>query len=273
MLTDLGQSPNIMDPEELRSYYATLNISSAHFGNVLSTRRFDGREQWSALGKPTDMQQWGMTAATVNAYYNPPHNEIVFPAAIMQFPLFGVELPSYVSYGAFGAVAGHELSHAFDNNGRHYDLHGRYSNWWTNGTIAAFTAKAQCLVDEFGNFTVEGKDGPVHVNGEQTLGENIADSGGLTAAWSAWNERRKTVATAQPELSLPGLDHFSHEQLFYISFGNAWCSKFRPAMLTNRMATDVHSPDMVRIKGTVLNSRGFREAFQCPVKEPTCELW
>ncbi|CAK7227349.1 hypothetical protein SCUCBS95973_006513 [Sporothrix curviconia] len=273
-------SPDIMDPEELHKYYAPVAVSGSYFDNILSADDFDNKAMWAKLGKPTDMKEWGMIASTVNAYYNPPHNEIVFPAAIMQFPLFSVDLPSYVSYGAFGAVAGHELSHAFDNNGRHYDLHGRYNNWWTNATIAAFTAKAECIVEEFDNFTVVGKDGPIHVKGRQTLGENIADSGGLTAARMAWDLRRaalekskKDVSNGVEGLSLPGLADFTHEQLFYISYGNAWCSKFRPAMLTNRVTTDEHSPDPVRIKGTVLNSRGFREAFQCPVKEPTCELW
>ncbi|OAA65196.1 endothelin-converting enzyme [Niveomyces insectorum RCEF 264] len=272
-------SPNILDPDALRSYYNTVNISNSYFDNILSVEEFETKREWSALGKPTNMQEWGMIASTVNAYYNPTHNEIVFPAGIMQFPLFSVDLPSYVSYGAFGAVAGHELSHAFDNNGRHYDLHGRYDNWWTNSTIAAFTDKAQCIEDEFSNFTVIGKDGPIHIKGRQTLGENIADSGGLSAAWLAWNDRRTgttTAATATAtasELSLPGLDYFTHEQLFFLSYGNAWCSKFRPAMLTNRVTTDEHSPDPVRIRGTVQNSRGFLEAFNCPVKEPTCELW
>ncbi|CAK7218334.1 hypothetical protein SEUCBS140593_003512 [Sporothrix eucalyptigena] len=274
------ESPNIMDPEDLRKYYAPVTIGSSFFDNILSSDDFDNKDMWSKLGKPTNMKEWGMIASTVNAYYNPPHNEIVFPAAIMQFPLFSVDLPSYVSYGSFGAVAGHELSHAFDNNGRHYDLHGRYNNWWTNATIEAFTAKAECIVEEFNNFTVVGKDGPIHIKGRQTLGENIADSGGLTAARTAWDMRREALKKGKKDasnnvegLSLPGLTDFTHEQLFYISYGNAWCSKFRPAMLTNRVTTDEHSPDPIRIKGTVLNSRGFREAFQCPVKEPTCELW
>ena len=261
-----------MDPEELRKYYADVNITHSYFDNALSVTYSDIAREWESLSKPTNMKEWGMSASTVNAYYNPTHNEIVFPAAIMQFPLFSVDLPSYVSYGAFGAVAGHELSHAFDNNGRHYDLHGRYNNWWTNATIEAFEAKAECIVEEFNNITLIGKDGPIHVNGRQTLGENIADSGGLTAARSAWDARRQD-AKSPKDKSLPGLEYFTHEQMFYISYSNAWCSKFRPESLTNLVKTDEHSPDPARIKGTIANSRGFREAFSCPVKEPTCELW
>ncbi|CAK7264191.1 hypothetical protein SEPCBS57363_000951 [Sporothrix epigloea] len=275
-----SNSPNIMNPEDLRKYYAPVSVGSSYFDNILSSDDFDSKAMWSKLGKPTDMEEWDMIASVVNAYYRPPHNEIVFPAAIMQFPLFSVDLPSYVSYGAFGAVAGHELSHAFDNNGRHYDLHGRYDNWWTNATIEAFTEKAECFVEEFNNFTVNGKDGPIHIKGRQTLGENIADSSGLTAARMAWDLRRATLkknnkgaSNSVENLSLPGLTHFTHEQLFYISYGNTWCSKYRPAMLTQRVTTDEHSPDLIRIKGALLNSRGFLEAFQCPVKEPTCEVW
>ncbi|CAK7263683.1 hypothetical protein SEPCBS119000_000607 [Sporothrix epigloea] len=274
-----SHSPNIMDAEELRKYYAPVSVGSSFFDNIVSSDDFDNKAMWAKLGKPTNMEEWGMIASIVNAYYRPPHNEIVFPAAIMQFPLFSVDLPSYVSYGAFGAVAGHELSHAFDNNGRHYDLHGRYDNWWTNATIEAFTEKSECFVEEFNNFTVAGKDGPIHIKGRQTLGENIADSSGLTAARLAWDLRRaslkknKAAGNSVEGLSLPGLTHFTHEQLFYISYGNAWCSKFRPAMLTNLVTSNEHAPDSIRIKGTMLNSRGFREAFQCPVKEPTCEVW
>lgn len=267
-----SESPNIMDPEDLRKYYADVNITHSYFDNALTVTHSDTAREWESLSKPTNMKEWGMSASTVNAYYNPTHNEIVFPAAIMQFPLFSVDLPSYVSYGAFGAVAGHELSHAFDNNGRHYDLHGRYSNWWTNATIEAFEAKAECIVEEFNNITLIGKDGPINVNGRQTLGENIADSGGLTAARSAWDARRKDSKSTKDK-SLPGLEHFTHEQMFYISYSNAWCSKFRPESLTNLVQTDEHSPDPARIKGTIANSRGFREAFSCPNKEPTCELW
>ncbi len=271
-------SPNIMDPEDLQKYYEPINITNSYFENAVSSDRFLDKRVWSSLGKPTDMKEWSMMASTVNAYYNPPHNEIVFPAAIMQLPLFSVDLPSYISYGAFGAVAGHELSHAFDNNGRHFDVRGRLNDWWTNETVAAFEKRTQCIVDEFNNFTVIGKDGPIHVKGRQTLGENIADSGGISAAWLAWKDRLAAASTGTTgarvgELGLPGLEHFTHEQLFFVSYGNAWCSKFRPAMMTSRVLGDVHSPDPIRALGTVANSRGFREAFNCPVKEPTCELW
>lgn len=211
-----------------------------------------------------------MTADTVNAYYQPAGNEIVFPAAIMQFPVFGGGFPGYVNYGAFGSVAGHELSHAFDNNGRHYDPNGHYADWWTNHTVEEFTKRADCFVEEYSKFTVVGTNGPVHVNGELTLGENIADAGGLSASWNAWKARRQDY----PDQDLPGLDYFTQEQLFYLAYGNFWCSKYTKAALTRGILTDPHSPNMWRLQGAaMMNSRGFKEAFNCPVKEPTCELW
>lgn len=264
------KSPNILEPKALQDYYAALNTTDVYFDNAIAQAEFQVNKTWSALGKPTDRDQWGMTASTVNAYYNPPGNEIVFPAGIMQFPLFGGDLPSYINYGGFGAVAGHELSHAFDNNGRFYDAEGKYQDWWTNKTIDEFEKRADCFVEEYSNFTVQGTNGTLHINGKNTEGENIADAGGLSAAWAAWQERRKS----SPDLDLPGLNFFTQEQLFYITYGNVWCSKFKPAMLTQRVLTDEHSPDMIRILGTAMyNSRGFREAFKCPKKDPVCELW
>ena len=268
------KSPNITDPAALQEFYSGLVITDAFFNNTLSITRLGVNQSWSALGKPTDRDDWGMTAPTVNAYYNPPGNEIVFPAGIMQFPGFGAELPKYINYGAFGAVAGHELSHAFDNNGRHYDVHGNMSDWWTNSTVAAFEARAECFVGEYGNFTAAaaGPDGAaLHVNGRATLGENIADAGGLSASYSAWLRRRQSY----PDLDLPGLsDEFSQEQLFYVSYGNFWCSKYTQSALTRAIYTDEHAPAFARIEGAaMMNSRGFREAFDCPAKEPVCELW
>lgn len=256
----------------MKDYYAGLTIGDAYFNNTMAMWRWSVVQEFSRLGKQTDRDLWDMTASTVNAYYNPPGNEIVFPAAIMQFPAFGSELPKYVNYGAFGAVAGHELSHAFDNNGRHYDVHGNLSDWWTNHTNEGFESRAECFVKEYGNMTAVGANGTVlHINGRATLGENIADAGGLSASFSAWQKRRQ----GYPDLDLPGLsDEFSQEQLFYISYGNFWCSKYTQSALTRSIFTDEHSPAFARIEGTaMMNSRGFREAFSCPNKEPVCELW
>lgn len=264
------KSPDIMKPEALRDYYDGLTITESFFDNSLSSNKFSTNQTWSALGKPVDRGEWGMQADIVNAYYNPAGNEIVFPAGIMQFPVFSVDLPGYVSYGAFASVAGHELSHAFDNSGRHYDENGNFTDWWTNRTVEEFSKRADCFVDQYNNFTIDGNDGkPLHVNGRLTLGENIADAGGVSAAFAAWKKREAD----SPDESLPGLDYFTHDQLFFVFYANWWCGKVRKEQAINYIYTDPHSPAFARILGTTANSRAFRESFNCPVKEPTCELW
>jgi endothelin-converting enzyme len=202
--------------------------------------------------------------------YNPPGNEIVFPAGIMQFPVFDVNVPEYLSYGAFGSVAGHELSHAFDSTGRHYDENGNYTDWWTPATVAAFEKRAECFVSQYGNFTIDGPDGkPLHVNGRLTLGENIADAGGVAASFAAWKKR----AAETPNRDIPGLEFFTQEQLFFISYGTWWCGTSTREAAINRIYNDPHAPKWARILGTMANSRDFKKSFKCEEREPVCELW
>lgn len=265
-------SPDVRDAKELKHYYKKLKVSKDdYFGNDAAMREFGVSREWSALGKPVDREEWGMTVPTVNAYYNPPGNEIVFPAGIMQSPVFDVRVPAYLSYGAFGAVAGHELSHAFDSTGRKWDETGNLTDWWSQETVEAFQEKAQCFIDQYANFTVEGPDGkPLHVNGRLTLGENLADAGGLSAAFQSWKRRK----SSGPDEDLPGLSAmFSQEQLFFVSYSNWWCGKSRKDAAIGKIYTDPHAPKWARILGTMANSREFREAFKCKVREPTCELW
>lgn len=265
------RSPDITNAEELQEYYSNVNVSAdSFFANRLSSTKNDIRREWSQVGKPVDKDEWGMSASTVNAYYNPPGNEIVFPAGIMQAPVFyDPSMPKYLSYGAFGAVAGHELSHAFDSSGRNYDQNGNYTDWWDESTIQAFKNKTDCFVEQYHNYTIPTKDGDLPINGKLTLGENIADAGGLTAAFQSWRRRDEEKA----DMLLPGLDHFTKEQVFFLAYGLTWCGKVREEEEIRRIYTDPHSPSAFRIQGTTANSREFREAFNCPVKEPTCELW
>ena len=186
-----------------------------------------------------------MTADTVNAYYNPAGNEIVFPAGIMQDPVFyDPSLPQYLSYGSFGSVSGHELSHAFDSSGRHYDETGNFTDWWDDDTVEAFKDKVRCFIDQYHNFTVPDPNGkPLHVNGILTLGENLADAGGLSASYLAWKQRE----TKSPAQLLPGLQHFSKEQVFFISYANFWCGKTRPETAVQLIYRDPHAPKRARI--------------------------
>ncbi|KAF8421477.1 peptidase family M13 [Tirmania nivea] len=266
------QSPNITSPASLHEYYAGVTISAdTFFENALSVTKTFNRKAWEKLSEPTDRAEWDMTPPTVNAYYNPPGNEIVFPAGIMQFPIFSLDVPEYISYGAFAAVAGHELSHAFDSTGRHYDINGNLTDWWPQATVDEFEKRAQCFVEQYSEFAIEAPSGEkIHVNGKLTLGENIADAGGLNAAFSAWKKRD----AQNPSPELPGLQgRLTKEQLFFVSYARTWCSKIRKEAAVDRVRTDPHSPAWVRVLGTTANALAFLEAFNCPVKKPRCELW
>lgn len=240
------KSPDITNAEELQKYYSQVNVSASdYFGNRLSSTENDVRREWAQIDQPVDKDEWGMSAPTVNAYYNPPGNEIVFPAGIMQAPVFyDPSVPKYLSYGAFGAVAGHELSHAFDSSGRNYDQNGNYTDWWDNSTIKAFKEKTDCFVEQYSNYTIPTKDGPLAVNGKLTLGENIADAGGLTAAFQSWRRRDDEKA----DLLLPGLNDFTKEQVFFLAYGLTWCGKNREEEAVRRVYTDPHSPNQYRIR-------------------------
>ena len=216
-------SPDVTSPESLRAYYSGVDIlPSTFFENSISARKGDTLKAWKKLTKPSDPGNWGMTPPTVNAYCNPPQSEIVFPAGILQFPIFGINVPEYINYGAFGSVAGHELSHAFDSNGRHYDITGNMTDWWPEETVEEFEKRASCFVDQFSEYYIEGYEGEkLYVDGELTLGENIADAGGIIAAFEAWKKRD----IENPGKRLPGLEKFSKEQMFFVAFTRTWCSK------------------------------------------------
>lgn len=162
-----------------------------------------------------------------------------------------------------------ELTHGFDTNGRLFNQNGSYQTWWDNNTIANFEQKAQCLVDQYSNYTVSipGND-TYHINGTLTVGENLADAGGINTAYDAW----KNMSAMAADSRLPGLDMFTADQLFFISFSNLWCSSYTPEK-TESIIDDVHSPGMIRIQGAVANSRAFGKVWNCPVQEPVCDLW
>jgi endothelin-converting enzyme len=239
-------NPNILDPTALQKYYSDITISpTSFFENRLQAAQFETHLAWNKLGKPTRHDEWGMTVPTVNAYYNPAGNEIVFPAGIMQSPVFySSSVPQYLTYGAFGAVSGHELSHAFDSTGSHYDETGNYTDWFDDTTKKAFDEKTKCFVDQYSKFTVTGPKGEsLSVNGKLTLGENIADAGGLHAAFQAWKKRE----ASSPSMKLPGLQHFTAEQLYFVSYGNWWCGKSTREKAVERVYTDPHAPKWARI--------------------------
>lgn len=242
-------NPDVLDSIALKEYYSSVAISnSTFFENKVQVAQFSTRRAWNKLGKPTRRDEWGMTVPTVNAYYNPAGNEIVFPAGIMQAPVFyDASVPQYLTYGAFGAVSGHELSHAFDSTGSHYDETGNYTDWFDESTKSAFDSRTKCFEKQYSRFSVTGPEGEtLHVNGKLTLGENIADAGGLHAAFDAWQKRREGAERWEEE-ALPGLQDFTPEQLFFISYGNWWCGKSTRAKAVERIYTDPHAPKWARI--------------------------
>lgn len=240
------KSPDITNAEELNEYYRNVIVRpDAYFDNRVSSTTNDVKRQWAQLDQPVDKDEWEMSAPTVNAYYNPPGNEIVFPAGIMQAPVFyDPSVPKYLSYGAFGAVAGHELSHAFDSTGSNYDQNGNYTDWWDAATLKAFKQKTDCFVAQYDNYSIPTKDGPIPVNGRLTLGENIADAGGLSAAFQSW----RGYDVEDPDLLLPGLTDFTKEQVFFLAYGLTWCGKSREEEAVRRVYTDPHSPNQFRIR-------------------------
>jgi putative endopeptidase len=229
-------------------------------GNLERAARLEHQRALDKLGKPVDRNEWFMTPQTVNAYYSPTMNEIVFPAAILQPPFFDARADDAVNYGAIGAVIGHEISHAFDDQGRRYDGDGNLRDWWTPEDAQRFTAKTQALVAQFNGYQ------PLpdaHVNGELTLGENIADLSGLTVAQRAY----QASLAGRPAAVIDG---FTGDQRFFLGFGQIWRTKERDESLRTGLLTDPHSPGPFRANGVVTNVDAFYQAFDL---KPTDKLY
>lgn len=232
--------------------YSALEIRAGDLlGNMARAAEWDYRYDLAKLDGPVDRGEWFMTPQTVNAYYNPSMNEIVFPAAILQPPFFNVAADDAVNYGAIGAVIGHEISHGFDDQGRKSDGHGRLRNWWTEVDEREFGRRAQGLVEQYDEFSpLPGE----HVNGELTLGENIADLAGLTVAYRAY---RLSLGGAEP----PVIDGMTGAQRFFTGWSQVWRRKYRKSELKRRLVTDVHSPSEYRVIGVLRNMPEFHRAF------------
>ena len=238
-------------PNKWRDYSKLLVARDDLVGNVQRSHAFDYDKEVNKLGKPIDRDEWGMTPQTVNAYYNPELNEIVFPAVILQPPFFDADADDAVNYGAIGAVIGHEISHGFDDQGAQYDGDGNLRDWWTKADHKNFAAKTKMLVKQYNGYSpVKG----YFVNGELTLGENIADNSGAAIAYKAY----LLSLGGRPA---PVIDGLTGEQRFYMGFGQVWRSKIRDAQQIVYLKSDPHSPDQFRANGTVRNQPGFYSAF------------
>jgi putative endopeptidase len=239
-------------PDKWRNYDKVQINSNHYFENVLSLNRNDYQDELAKLNKPVDRTEWHTTPSTVTAYYNPALNEIVFPAGILQYPYFDFSADDAINYGGIGMVIGHEMTHAFDDQGAQYDKDGNVKNWWTEEDYKKFKARTQQLANLYGSFTVLDT---VHIKGALTLGENTADNGGVAMAYDAFK------LTQQGKDSVK-IDGFTPDQRFFLSIARIWRVKTRDAFLRTYVNTNPHSPAMWRVNGPLMNFAPFYQAFK-----------
>ena len=239
-------------PDKWRDYSGLTIEKDSYYANVMRASKFENEYRLSKIGKPVDPSEWLMSPQTVNAYYNPTTNEICFPAAILQPPFFDMNADDAVNYGAIGVVIGHEMTHGFDDQGRQYDKTGNVNDWWTEEDSKNFVNQAQVLVDHFNG--IEVLPG-LHANGQFTLGENIADNGGLNTSFVAL-QHAKEQGTVQEMM-----DGFTANQRFFIAYANVWANNIRDEEISRRTMTDPHSLGMWRVNGTLPHIDAFIEAF------------
>jgi endothelin-converting enzyme/putative endopeptidase len=257
-------------PDKWRDYSTYKVVRGDALGNYIRGAEFESRRQIAKIGKPVDRGEWGMTPPTVNAYYNPQMNDINFPAGILQPPFYDQKMDDAVNYGDAGGVVGHELTHAFDDEGRQFDAKGNLDDWWTAQDSKEFEERTACVVKEYDNFIAVDD---VHVQGKLTLGENVADIGGLKLAFMAFmNHEQSAAQKEQPEQG------FTPEQRFFISYGQGWCENDTPESLRLLAQTNPHSPVKYRVNGVVQNLTEFQKAFSCKTGTPMapekrCEVW
>ena len=234
--------------------YSTMEVSmdKTYFENMTAVDKWDQLKNFSEIGEPVDKTEWGMSPQTVNAYFNPLNNEIVFPAAILQPPFYNYTADEAVNYGGIGAVIGHEISHAFDDSGARFDADGNLKNWWKEEDLKAFTERGDALAVQYDSVSVLPG---VYVNGKFTLGENIGDLGGLLGAYDGLQKYYEE--NGRPE----NIDGFTPEQRFFMSWATVWRTKTRDEALRTQVKTDPHSPGMVRATQPLLNIQAFYDAF------------
>ena len=262
-------------PDKWRDYSTLIVTRGDALGNALQAAAFEERRDIAKIGKPVDRGEWAMSPPTVNAYYNPQMNDINFPAGILQPPFFDPSRDDAVNYGAVGAIIGHELTHGFDDEGRQFDGKGNLEDWWSKADGKQFDERAECVVKEYDGFI--GVD-DLHVNGKLTLGENIADLGGLKLAFLAYLDRAQKNGTDLKQKGSAEYGGLTPEQQFFVAFGQNWCQNNRPENLRLRMQTDPHSPEEFRANGVVLNLPEFQRAFSCKAGQPMapvnrCTIW
>uniref|UniRef100_A0A8C7UGV4 Membrane metallo-endopeptidase-like 1 n=1 Tax=Oncorhynchus mykiss TaxID=8022 RepID=A0A8C7UGV4_ONCMY len=272
----IGYPDHILEESNLKldQEYAHLNFSEEnYFENILENLQAEAHKSLKKLREPVNPDMWIIGAAVVNAFYSPNRNQIVFPAGILQPPFFSKQQLQALNFGGIGMVIGHEITHGFDDNGRNFDKDGNMLNWWSNYSAEHFKDQSQCMVQQYGNFNWKLAGGQ-NVSGISTLGENIADNGGVRQAYKAY---MKWMEREGEEHRLPGLD-MDHKQLFFLNFAQVWCGAYRPEYASQSIKTDSHSPLEYRVLGSLQNFGAFSDAFQCKPGTPMnpeikCRVW
>ena len=255
-------------PDRWRDYSKLEVKPDDYFGNTLRSYRFEDARRWNKLGKPVDLNEWGMTPPTVNAYFNPQMNDINFPAGVLQPPLYDTKLDDAPNYGNTGATIGHELTHAFDDEGRQFDSKGNLRDWWTSADAKGFEDRINCIRDQYAEYIIVDD---IHINSKLTSGEDVADLGGTLLAYIAWKKQ-----TAGQKLA--DVDGFTPDQRFFVGMAQWACENERPENLRVSAVTNPHSPGFARINGVVSNMPEFQHAFSCKagqpmVHAPACKVW
>ena len=255
-------------PDTWRDYSAMVVTADDFLGNVERGNVFESRRQLAKIGKPVDRGEWSMSAPTVNAYYDGQMNDINFPAGVLQPPLFDPKMDAAPGYGNTGGTIGHELTHGFDDQGRQFDAQGNLKDWWTKQDAEAFTKRADCIVDQYAQYTIVDD---IKINSKLTLGEDVADLGGLVLAWMAWRSET-AMAKLQP------VEGLTPEQRFFVGYAQWACENQRPENLRVNALTNPHSPGKYRVNGLMVNMEEFQKAFACKpgaamVREDRCRVW
>ncbi len=238
-------------PDKWETYEGVAINRDDIIGNLRSVNQFEYNKMVNHMGKPVDKTEWGMTPPTINAYCNPANNEIVFPAGILQFPFFDFGADDAINYGGAAAVIGHELTHGFDDEGRQYAADGNLKEWWTSADADKFTERANRVVDQYNAYTVNDS---LHVNGQLTLGENLADLGGLSIAYEAFKKTDEGKSDKK-------IDGFTPDQRFFLSWAQVWRANITPEFGAQLVLIDPHSPGMYRCNGPLTNIDAWYKAF------------
>ena len=263
-----GMANKIGYPDKWRDYSKLEIVRGDEFGNVERAEKFEFDRQLAKIGKPVDHGEWGMTPPTVNAYYDPQMNDINFPAGVLQPPAFDPKSDAAPNYGDTGGTVGHELTHGFDDEGRQFDAKGNLRDWWTEDDGKEFVKRASCISDQYSSYTIIDD---VKINGKLTLGEDVADLGGLLLAYMAWKDDTKNQ-------KLEPIEDLTPDQRFFVGYGQSWCGQSRDETKRLRATVDPHSPEKYRTNGVVSNMPQFQEAFHCKAGSPMvnqnqCRVW